>query len=174
MDIDKLLNIMTGKILDADHADLIRRAFIHQNQTFDQIKETNTALKETNSLLKEKLQRLENEISEMRKYIFDSAGQRQPSAPAGPPQHLQELSDVTEAALQASLKFNTAEFTLEMLTQTLPHSPDQINAAMAELKESGLVLRAASEQNGPVYCLSPEGKSYARVISDDRNRSDTT
>ena len=173
MDIDKLLKIITGKILDADHADLIRRAFIHQNQTFDHINETNSALKETNSLLKEKLQRLENEISEMRKYIFDSAAQLQPPAPAGPSQHLQELSDVTEAALQASLKFNTTEFTLEMLTQELPHSLDQIKAAMAELKESGLILRAASEKNGPAYCLSPEGKSYARIISDDRNSLET-
>ena len=169
MDIDKLLKIITGKILDADHADLIRRAFIRQSQAIDQINETNTALKETNSLLKEKLQRLDNEISEMRKYIFASASRLHPSAPAGPTQHLQELSEVTEATLRASLKFKTAEFTLEMLTQALPHGLDQIKAAMAELKESGLILRTASEKNGPAYSLSPEGKSYAQVISDDRN-----
>ena len=165
MDIDKLLEIIMGKILDADHADLIRRAFMLQNQTVDQINETNTALKETNSLLKEKLQRLDNEVSEMRRYIFDSASQLPPSAPAGPAQHLRELSDVTEAVLRASLKFKTAEFTYEMLTQALPHDQDQIKAAMAELKESGLVLRAISEKNDPAYSLSPEGKGYAQVIS---------
>jgi len=169
MDIDKLLKIITGKMLDADHADLIRRAFIRQSQAIDQINETNTALKETNSLLKEKLQRLDNEISEMRRYVFDSASQLPPSAPAGPAQHLRELSDITEAVLRASLKFKTPEFTLEILTQALPHDQNQIKAAMAELKESGLILKVASEKNGPAYSLSPEGKSYARVISGDSN-----
>ena len=54
MDIGKLLGNLKGKVMDANHFELLKHAYDLQEQNIIQLKNNNAALKESNELYKEK------------------------------------------------------------------------------------------------------------------------
>ena len=66
MDISKILGEIKGKILDAAHFDLLKRAYDLQNENIEQLKSNNEAFKESNSLLEKENRSIREENQKLK------------------------------------------------------------------------------------------------------------
>ena len=169
MDIVKILNTIRAKGLDEAHFELLQQTYELLNQNIRQTQTTNAALRENNALLKENIGRLEDEIRELRQYIFEiESGSASPEPERGTPE-LQEFSDIAESVLKMCLQRGKTEFSNEEMIQALPHSREQIDVALAELSESGIIENGTGGPEAHRYCLTLVGKNYALTLDDGDN-----
>ena len=103
------------------------------------------------------------------KYIFEIESGSASPEPAKGTQELQEFSDVAESVLKMGLRQEKFEFSGKTMAQTLPHSREQIDAALAELSESGIIESGTVDSEGQRYCLTLVGKNYALTLDDGDN-----
>jgi predicted transcriptional regulator len=164
MDVIKLLKRIKGKVLNKEHYELLRQAYELQEQKLAFIQTVNKTLGENSDLLKEKIKRLEHEIGQLQLYLTEKEVNSGSVEFAGPEKHILEISDITIAILQECLRRDMAEFTADEMSDYLRYEQSKVEAAIAELVESGLISEGKSGQTGTVYGLTDTGRNYAKTL----------
>ena len=112
MNVSEILKGLKGKVLDATHFDLLRHAYVLQEENIKQLKTNNEALKESNSLLLERVKKLEG-TQKMLEKRFEELQSKDNS----PQAHI-KLSELALAVLEAYYEADRSE----MLKKTLPNT----------------------------------------------------
>ncbi|MEW6670165.1 MAG: hypothetical protein AB1427_00595 [Thermodesulfobacteriota bacterium] len=164
MNLHKFLRALKGKRLNEAHYELLRQALALQEEKLALIQAANKVLQETNDLLKDKVRRLEDEIRKMRPYTEKPPVVAVTLPAAAPAKHVQEISDLTVAILQECIERDLVEFQCVEMAESLSCNKSEIETALAELAESGLIVQDSTRPAEAVYRLTAAGKSYARTL----------
>jgi cell division protein FtsB len=156
MDIGAILSGIKGKVLDAQHFDLLKHAYELQNQNIEQLKSNNEALKEKSELLGEKAALLEKENKSLKATIklLESQVRVLPSVPS-----FDGLSEVARSILRIYLDANETGMFLDEIEPRLRCNKIQAEAGVDELKEAGIVAPCGGiAGRGMRYSLTREGR----------------
>jgi len=160
----KLLEKLKGKKLDENRYELLRHAAELRKEKLKLLRKANKILEENNLLLREKIRFLEREIARMS--LGPETGPV--PVPASPcdaaPSHIQEISDMTVAVLRQCLGRNLATFNAAEMSAGLSADGREVEEALSELVESGLIERQDAGRGAPTYRLTAAGRSYARTL----------
>jgi len=159
MDIIKILSTIKGKVLDAEHFEILQHVYELQNQNIEQLKNNNSALKESNNLLKEKNDNLEKENSELKKRIVFLENELTLKKSTELPQ---KLSEVAEAILRKCMQEDITNFNDKNMIRSLPYSKIEIEAGIDELSHLKLVHLGSVQMmgGGANYYLTTEGMKF--------------
>ena len=138
MDIGKLLSSLKGKVLDANHFELLKHAYDLQEQNIVQLKSNNAALKESNDILKEKTSNLAEEIDLIRKENERLSSLVKVQKEDGTPEKI-VLSDNAISVLQRILHEDVTDFYQNAIVDVMEISRIETEAALDELSEKELI-----------------------------------
>lgn len=156
MDILGILQTLKGKVLDATHFELLKRAYELQDENLKQLKSNNEALKESNDLVKEKMGHLEAEVARLRGTIEEL----EKKVPTAAPVSGYAPSRAAAAILEQYVKNDETRLYDEQLFQLIRLSKIEIKAGLDELQMHKLVDFGSVSINGASYYLTHEGKQF--------------
>ena len=152
MSVTDVLSGIKGKVLDATHFELLKHAYELQDENVKQ-------LKTSNELLRQKIEKLEEENETLRGMVRQLQQQiRESRSASGPP----GLSEVARALLEQLVTEDTTEFNSDQVSSVLPYSKIQVEAALTELREAGMIHQSAISLfgQGVDYHLTGYGQQY--------------
>ena len=165
MNLTKILRKLKGKRLDEVHYELLHQAAEFQAEKLALIQAANKTLLQNNDLLKDKVRSLEHEIRRMRGYSETPQGAAAISSGGSFSQHVQEISDITVAILRECIRQDLDEFDGAQMAGYLSCKIGEVETALAELLESGLIAQERTGSGEALCRLTAAGKSYARTLS---------
>lgn len=150
MDITKILNDIKGKVLDAAHFDMLKRAYDLQQENIAQLKENNELLREAN-------QRLKGENETLKTTNADLVAKLKTLSHTHPGEFTQVASDV----LNLFLHQDTTSIHDEAIVNSLSHGRIKVEAALDELRKANILRREGNLlYEGFIYYLTETGKQY--------------
>jgi FtsZ-binding cell division protein ZapB len=152
MDIIKILGTIKGKVLDASHFDMLKRAYELQNEDIVQLKDNNDGLKESNDSLKQKIRELNDENNMLKETIKKYKNQIK----SRPQTSLMDnFSEIAVNILELYISNNTTELWEKFIIRTLPFSEIQVQAGLDELCKAELISSYSFDpSHGKEYSLT--------------------
>jgi len=155
MDIFGILTSIKGKVLDAANFDILRSAYVLQNQNIEQLKSNNEAITENNQLLRERCAKLEEEIVRLK---AENANLHSEQDNGNTAKNDYTPTGISLQILQLYQKVDKSLLFDEQVASMIKHSKLEIEVAFSELSENKIVSWGIVGDRGIGYYLTTHGK----------------